>query len=111
MTVPVGVPAAVATLKLTVTSWPPSDGSGASEVIVVVVLAPSTRCATLADTGLRLWLASPAYLALSDFGPAVVNVIEHWPAATVPVQEWVGSEPTVTFPVGVAPMLPSFVTL
>ena len=49
-------------------------------------------------------------MAVSDFGPAVVNVIVHWPAATVPVHESVPSV-TVTFPVGVPPPGASTVTL
>ena len=44
---PVG--STVATLKLTVTSWPTTDGSGASEVIVVVVASRKTVCGSPAD--------------------------------------------------------------
>ena len=36
LTLPVGVPLAPVTLKLTVTDWPTTEGSGLSEVIVVV---------------------------------------------------------------------------
>ena len=39
-------------------------------------------------------------MAVSDFDPAVVKVIEHWPAATVPVHDCVPSV-MVTLPLGV----------
>ena len=39
VTLPVGVPADAVTVKLTVTGCPTSEGSGASEVMVVVVVA------------------------------------------------------------------------
>ena len=57
VTFPVGVPAPGAlaeTLYCTVTAWPTTDGSGASEVIVLVVLARSTWCEATADAGLAL---------------------------------------------------------
>ena len=57
VTLPVGVPAPgtlTETLYCTVTAWPTFDGSGASEVIVLVVLARLTWCETTAETGLAL---------------------------------------------------------
>ena len=50
ITVPVGVPApgaAAATVKFTVTDWPTTDGSALSPVIVVVVFAALTWCASV----------------------------------------------------------------
>ena len=67
-------------------------------MIVVVVFAVFTVCAAPADTQ-PLKSASPAYVAVSVLAPALVKVIVHFPAATVPVQLSVPSL-TVTFPVG-----------
>src|SRR3954454_16564073 len=105
VTLPPGVPApgaTGATAYCTVTACPTSEGSGASDVIVVVVSAGLTWCDALADAGLGLSKASPAYVALSDLAPAVDNASAHWPSATVPVHDWVPSL-TVTLPVGVPP--------
>src|SRR5215813_13619485 len=102
VTLPVGVPApgaAGATVKLTVTACPTSEGSGLSEVIAVVVSALSTVCAAAAEV-LPLKLASPAYVAVRLLALAAVKVSVHWPAATVPVHETAPSL-TVTLPVGV----------
>ena len=49
VTLPVGVPPAEVTVKLTVTTCPTTDGSGASEVMVVVVFALFTVLLTLAE--------------------------------------------------------------
>jgi hypothetical protein len=52
VTLPVGVPlpgASGATVKLTVTGCPATDGLGVFALIFVVVLALFTVCATLAD--------------------------------------------------------------
>jgi hypothetical protein len=49
---------------------------------------------------LPLKVLSPSYVAVKDLVPTLVKVKEHWPAATVLVQEIVPSE-TVTLPVGV----------
>ncbi len=62
VTLPVGVPAPGAvtvTEKATVTAWPTTEGSGASDVIVVVVSALLTVCDAAAEA-LPLKLASPA---------------------------------------------------
>jgi hypothetical protein len=85
----------------TVTTSPMWDGSGESDVIDVVVSAWLTVCDSVADT-LPLKFESPAYVAVNDFAPALVNVMSHWPAATVAVHDKVPSL-TVTFPVGVPP--------
>lgn len=49
-----------------------------------------------------LKLVSPAYVAVSVRAPAVVNVIEHVPVATVPTQLSPVLALTVTLPVGFA---------
>ena len=67
-----------------------------------------TVCAAIGEL-LPLKLLSPAYVAVSVLLPVLVKVSEHWPAATVAVQETVPSL-TVTFPVGV-PLPPLGVTL
>ena len=61
VTLPVGVPApgaAGATVKFTATTCPTFDGSGLSDVMVVVVLAGLTVCEFAAEV-LPLKLASP----------------------------------------------------
>ena len=103
VTLPVGVPvpgATTATVKLIGTGWPTQDGSGKSDVIVVVVLVVPTVCAVAGLETLPLKFVSPAYVAVRDFVPGVVNAIEQVPAAAVAVQLSVPSE-TVTLPVGV----------
>ena len=60
VTLPAGVPPADVTLKFTVTTWPTTDGSGLSDVIVLVVAMRLTWWVTIADAGLALWLSSPA---------------------------------------------------
>ena len=69
-----------------------------SLVIVVVVLALFTRW--VAVPVLPMKLLSPAYVAVSVFEPALVDVSEQVPEATVPVQLLVPSL-IVTLPVGV----------
>jgi hypothetical protein len=64
----------------------------------VVVFALFTVCGSTVDT-LPLKFVSPAYVAVKLFAPALVNVMVHVPAATVPVQLAVPSL-TVTLPVG-----------
>src|SRR4051794_40054380 len=102
VTFPVGVPAPDGTtLYCTVTAWPTKDGSGLSELIVVVVAtAPTalTTCASPADALPRKF-ESTAKVAVNVRPPSVVSVSEHWPAATVPMQLSTPSL-TVTFPVG-----------
>ena len=49
VTLPVGVPVADVTVKLTVTAWPITDGSGRSLVMVVVVVVLLTGWATPAE--------------------------------------------------------------
>ena len=49
VTLPLGVPLADVTVKVTVTVWPTTDGSGRSLVIVVVVLAWLTVWAAPAE--------------------------------------------------------------
>jgi hypothetical protein len=68
-------------------------------VIVVVVAASFTVWARPADT-LPAKFASPAYVAVSVFAPAVVEVSAQLPAVTVPMQLALPSL-TVTLPVGV----------
>ncbi|HEX9729769.1 MAG TPA: hypothetical protein VGA37_14810, partial [Gemmatimonadales bacterium] len=102
VTLPVGVPAPGATAvtaNVTVYASPTTDGSGSSLVIVVTVAAGSTWCGSSADVLPRKF-PSPAYVATSVFAPAVVDVSEQLPAATVSTQLAVPSL-TVTLPVGV----------
>ena len=57
VTSPVGAPlpgAPAATLYFTVTVWPTTEGSGSSDVIVVVVSARSTWCDATGEAGLAL---------------------------------------------------------
>jgi hypothetical protein len=104
VTFPVGVPlpgATVATVKVTATAWPTTEGSGVWLAIVVAVLARLTVWATAGDV-LVVKFASPAYVAVRFFAPAEVGVSVQVPAATVPTQVAVPSL-AVTFPVGVPP--------
>jgi hypothetical protein len=104
VTFPVGVPppgATAPTVKVTVTAWPTTEGSGVWLAIVVVVPAWFTVCATPDDV-LVVELASPAYVATRFFVPAVVGVSVQVPVATVPLQLAVPSL-TFTLPVGVPP--------
>jgi len=82
------------------TGCPTNDGSGASEAIVVVVLAGLTVCDSAADAD-PLKLASPTYAAVRVRVPVELNVIEQVPAATVPLQLSPVEAVTVTLPVGV----------
>ena len=105
VTLPVGVPlpgAATATVKLIGTAWPVTDGSGRSDVIVVVVAALLTVWAVAGVEILPLKFASPAYVAVRFLAPGVAKAIEQLPVPEVrlPVQLCVPSE-TVTLPVGV----------
>ena len=78
VTVPVitGAPAVFVTLTLTVYDWPTVDGSGVSEVIVVVVvLRGVTTCAAVPE--LVANAALPAYVAVSVFEPWLVDVNAH----------------------------------
>ena len=59
LTVPVGVPPALTTVKLTGTGSPVTEGSGRSEAMVVVVGAWLTWCGVPAEA-LPAKLASPA---------------------------------------------------
>ena len=102
VTLPVGVPPLDVTVKLIVIDWPTTDGSGTTPVMVAVVEAWFTVCATPDDV-LPLKLASPPYVAVSVLAPAVVEVSAQLPAATVPTQLSVPSL-TVTLPVGVPPL-------
>src|SRR5437588_12587138 len=80
VTLPLGVPApgaTAATVKFTVTACPTFDGSGVSEVIVVVVSALLTGCDAIADAGLALKLLSFAYVVVRVLVPAVVRYCEH----------------------------------
>jgi hypothetical protein len=57
VTLPEGAPlpgAFTSTRKLTVISWPTTDGSGPCEVIVVVVSAFLTKWSSLAELSLKL---------------------------------------------------------
>jgi hypothetical protein len=104
-TVPSGVPDDEVTVKLTVTVCPSSEGSGASPVIVVVVLAGGgavTVCPSVSELGSNP--SAPEYVAVSVRSPTVPRARSQLPspAARVPVQDEVPSL-TVTVPVGVAP--------
>ena len=68
--------------------------------MVVVVAAVLTTWEVAGLDALPAKFVSPAYVAVSDFVPAVRNVIEHVPVATLAVQLSVPSL-TVTLPVGV----------
>jgi hypothetical protein len=103
VTSPVGVPPVEATVYVTVTAWPTTDGLGVWPVSVVVVLAALTVCGTPVEA-LPAKFASPAYVAVSVFVPAVVGVSPHVPAATVPTQLTPVPSLTVTSPVGVPPV-------
>ena len=59
VTFPVGVPLPAPTSYWTLTTWPTTDGSGLSEMIVVVVGVPLTVCASGADV-LGLKFESPS---------------------------------------------------
>jgi len=102
VTFPVGVPPVDATVNVTATACPTTDGSGVWPVMVVVVAAAVTVCVTPAEV-LPAKLASPAYVAVRVVVPADVGVKLHVPAATVPVHVSLPSL-TVTFPVGVPPV-------
>ena len=65
----------------------------------MVVSALLTVWDALAEA-LLLKFVSPAYVAVKEVMPGVVNVIVQEPAPTVPIQEFVPSE-TVTLPLGV----------
>ena len=47
-----------------------------------------------------LKFVSPAYVAVIDFVPELEKLVEHDPAAAVPVHNVVAPSLTVTFPVG-----------
>src|SRR5258708_3871682 len=91
VTVPVKVPlpgAVGVTVHWTVYACPAFVGAEVSDapfVIVVVVFALLTVCEAPLDV-LPLKLVSPPYCAVSVFGPAVVEVILHWPVATDALQ-------------------------
>src|SRR5438093_487887 len=105
VTLPVGVPlpgAFATAVKVKLTAWPTADGFGVWLTIVVVVPAVLTVWATPAEV-LPAKFASPAYVAVSVFAPAVVGVRVQLPAATVPVHCAVPSL-TVTLPAGVPPL-------
>jgi hypothetical protein len=83
--------------------WPTAEGFGVWAVSAVVVLAAVTVCVALVEA-LPAKFASPAYVAVSVFVPAVVGVRAHVPAATVPTQLAPVPSLTVTLPVGVPPV-------
>ena len=70
-----------------------------SEVMVVVVSAFATSYEAGSEVDPAKF-ASPAYVAVTLFEPAEVNVRSQVPSATVPVQES-APDATVTSPVGV----------
>src|SRR5512143_1706198 len=81
VTLPVGVPApgaTGATVKFTVTACPTLDGSGLSDVIVVVVSAGLTECEFAAEV-LPLKLESPPYIPVMEKDPALGNAIVQEP--------------------------------
>ena len=102
LTFPVGVPApgaTGATVKFTVTACPTFDGSGLSEVIVVVVLAGLTVCEFVAEV-LPLKLESPLYAPVIEYVPVLGKAILHEPspATNVTTQELVPPSETVAEP-------------
>ena len=103
VTLPVGVPApgtTGATVKFTVTACPTIDGSGLSDVMLVVVLAALTVC-EFATEVLALKLASPLYAPVIEYDPALGKVIvqEPAPAVSVALQVFVPPSETSTVPV------------
>jgi hypothetical protein len=72
VTVPAGVPAPEVTLNVTVTAAPETEGLGPFPVIVVVVAAGFTPCATPADTDPAKF-PSVAYVAVNVRATAVGN--------------------------------------
>jgi hypothetical protein len=85
---------------LTLTGCPTTDAEfGFSDTIVVVVIALFTVWGCVVELP-PLKLLSPPYVAVSIFGPAVVNVSMQLPVATVDIQFTTPSL-TVTFPAGV----------
>jgi hypothetical protein len=86
------------TVAVNVTVWPRIDGLDEDVRLVMVVFARFTVWLTSDESPLKF--ASPPYVAVMVLVPAVVEVSEHVPAATVPVHVAVPSL-TVTLPVGV----------
>src|ERR1041384_2516 len=112
LTLPVGVPAPglfTVTVHCTVTDCPGVDGSGLSDVIVVVVSALFTVCGVAGEEALPLLLVSPAYVAVRLLAPADVNVTSHCPAETAAVH-WLVPSLTVTLPVSGVPREPGALT-
>jgi hypothetical protein len=107
VTFPVGVPPLDVTVNATAIAWPTVEGFGVCPVIVVVVAAAPTDWLTDADA-LDAKFPSVAYDAVTDRGPAEVNVIVQLPAPTMALQLCVPSL-TVTVPVGV-PLPGAFAT-
>jgi adenylate kinase len=100
VTSPAGVPApgeTAATEYCTATVSPTTEGSGSSDVIVVVVSAFETPWLSVSKEVVKL--SSPEYVAVRVFDPAEVDVTSQPPSATGAEQP----EPpeTVTVPVGV----------
>ena len=103
VTLPVGVPAPGATgttVKFTVTGCPTFDGSGLSDVMVVVVSAGLTVCEFAAEV-LPLKLASPPYAPVIEYDPTLAKAIvqEPAPALSVALQLFVPPSETSTVPV------------
>lgn len=61
------------TLYGTLTDWPSTDGSGTSDVTVVVVSALLTVCGVECEDALLLTFRALSYAAVSDSFPAKVN--------------------------------------
>jgi len=101
VTLPVGVPAPDAAVKLNVTLWPACDGFGA-EASVTATAARSTTWLTFADVPAAN-TPSPGYAALTVRAPTVPNTMAQLPApaASGPVQLSPLLAVTVTLPVGV----------
>src|SRR6476646_7790507 len=104
VTVPVGVPDAAVTAKVTVTDCPTSEGSGSSDVIRIVV---PTGCgaATVCPSVSTLLANSslPEYTVVRIRPPAVDGAKLHSPAATGALQLAPSSEVTRTVPSGEPP--------
>jgi hypothetical protein len=95
--------AGLVTLNVISTDWPGVDGSGLSLVIVVTVVAWPTTCASMLDV-LGPKLPLPAYEATRVCVPTALKAIEQLPvpiAPSMPVQDCMLLELTVTEPVGV----------
>ena len=116
LTVPVGVPHTLVTVTLTLAVPFGADGSGVSDVIVVVVDARITLCDI--ESVLPWCVVSPPYVAVMVFVPTELKTITQLPVPLERVMEqFVSSVPVLisvpvisTVPVGVV-LVPLTVTV